>query len=273
MAVQMRGTAVGAQGGEQDLVIVAFHRSAADIVDLDARGAQMFEIQAGGDLFGHIDQTVIMIGTAIIDAGDDRAAVQRIGHAHIAGQRHRRMRHRNRFPVEHFAIGGHAAMERRAIPGGRSDCAVILVLARHIELAGYGIGLAHHVIAAAFGNRLAVGNDFRAGFDAVFVARGGLGRRCSTIGDQQAQHDHRCRPKPARRGPAPDRLAGRENLSGKRVDWAVRVLGQIKILENTDRAQLIQCGTKGTYHVFYSLMGACLPHGRVLFFCLCLPKP
>ena len=116
MAVQLGGTAVGAQGREQDLVIIPLHPGAADIVDLDACDAQMFEIQAGGHLFGHVDQTVIVIGAAVIDAGDDRAAIQRIGHAHIARQRHGRMCNGNRFAVEHFAIGGHSAMEGRAVP-------------------------------------------------------------------------------------------------------------------------------------------------------------
>ena len=67
MAVELCGAAIGAQRGQQDLVIVPFHRGAADIIDLHACCSQMFEIQTGCNLLGHIDQTVIMIGTAIIE--------------------------------------------------------------------------------------------------------------------------------------------------------------------------------------------------------------
>ena len=77
------------------------------------------------------------------------------------------MRSRNPIHVEDFAIGGIAAVEIIAIPGGHADGAVIDILFRDVNPAGHRIRLADPVDAAAFWHRLAWFNNTRARRNAV----------------------------------------------------------------------------------------------------------
>ena len=128
-----------------------------------------------------------MIGTAIIGTRDNGAPIEHIGHAHIAGQRHGRMRDGDAVAVEDFTIGGEATMELRSVPRGGAGGRIAFDFFGNIEFAGHGIGLAHHVIAAPFGDGFAVLNHFRTGFDAVFIAAFAFVRRICAIGECQSQ--------------------------------------------------------------------------------------
>ena len=74
------------------LIIGTGDRGAADIFDLDLRGADRLVLQRLGRLGGKVHDAAAVIGAAIVDADDDRAVVAQIGHARIARQRHGRMR-------------------------------------------------------------------------------------------------------------------------------------------------------------------------------------
>ena len=65
----------------------------------------------------HVDHAVLVKRPAVVDAHDDRALVAQVGHPHVARDRQRRMRRRDRVHVEHFAVGGQPAVEVVAVPG------------------------------------------------------------------------------------------------------------------------------------------------------------
>ena len=100
----------------------------------------------------------------------------------------RRMRGRDRIHVEDFAIGGVAAVEIVAVPGGHADGAVIDVFMRHVFAARHHIGLADPVDAAALGHRLARLDHAGAGGDAVFGIDP-AGQAAGAIGERQAAGD------------------------------------------------------------------------------------
>src|SRR5499426_1457522 len=106
------------------------------------------------------------------------------------------MRGRDRFHVEHFAVGRQPAMEIAAVPRGQALGAIVLVLFRHIHAAADHVGLADAVGAAALGRALAFGDDARAGADAV--ARVDLARQIAggAIGQGHAAKRHRAQAQP-----------------------------------------------------------------------------
>ena len=112
---------VGAKARQQLRIVRSFHRRGSDIIDFHLRGAHGLHVEDVGDPRGYVHHPPGMIGAAIVDAHDDRIAVLEIGHPSVARQRHRRMGGRQRGHVIDFAVGGAAAMERRAIPGGHAD--------------------------------------------------------------------------------------------------------------------------------------------------------
>ncbi len=102
------------------------------------------------------------------------------------------MRRGNRVFVEDLAVGGVAAVEFVAVPGGDADRAVIDIFARDISAPGDHIGLADPVDAAAFGHRLAERDHPCAAGDAVtgidLAAARAIGERQTAAGKRdQAQ--------------------------------------------------------------------------------------
>src|SRR5450631_4563365 len=146
-----------AQGRHQLAVVGAFQRRAADIVDLHLGDAFAIEAQNLGGLDRQVDDPVADVRPAVVDAHHDRAVIGQIGDARIGRQRHGRMRGRNRIHVEDFAVGGIAAVEVVAVPGGQADGAVIHVFLRDIFAAADRIRLTDPVDAAALWHRLAIG--------------------------------------------------------------------------------------------------------------------
>src|SRR5664279_1126109 len=173
------------QGRRQLAVVGAFQRRAADIFDLHLGDAFAVEAQNLGGLDRQVDDPVTDIGTAVVDAHYDRAVIGQIGDARIGRQRHGRMRGRNRIHVEDFAVGGIAAVEIVAVPGGQADGAVIHVFLRDIFAAAHRIRLADPVDAAALWHRLAIGDDAGAGGNAVFGIDP-AGQAARAIGECQA---------------------------------------------------------------------------------------
>ena len=108
-----------------------------------------------------------MIGPAVVDAHDQRAAVGEVGHPRVARQRQRRMRRRDAVEVKDFAIGGQAAVKVVAVPRRQTFGVIARVFFRNVDAAGDHIGRTDPVGAAAFGHRLAVSDDSRARGDAV----------------------------------------------------------------------------------------------------------
>ena len=99
-------------------------------------------VEQVGGAFRKIDQPVVRIGPAIVDADDDGAAVLNVGDARVARQRHGRMRRRQMRHVVDFAIGGEPAMEGVAVPGGQTRLLVVLVFLGIVHLAAHLVGLA-----------------------------------------------------------------------------------------------------------------------------------
>src|SRR5262245_24976127 len=94
---------------------------------------------------------------------------------------------RDAVDVIDFAVGGQAAVEILAVPGGGALLAVARVLARHVSLACYGVGLADPVGAATLGHRLAALHNARTRRYAIL--------RIDRIGSVAALGDcerHRC---------------------------------------------------------------------------------
>src|ERR1019366_7391890 len=177
-----------AQGRCQLAVVGAFQRRAADIFDLHLGDAFAVEAQNLGGLDRQVDDPVADIGPAVVDAHYDRAVIGQIGDPRIGRQRQRRMRGRNRINVEDFAVGGIAALEVVAVPGGQADGAVVDVFLRDIFAAADQVGLADPVDAAALRHRLAIRDDAGAGGNAVFGIDP-AGQAARAIGERQAAAD------------------------------------------------------------------------------------
>src|SRR5262245_30551439 len=69
------------------------------------------------------------------------------------------MRRRQAIHVVDLAIGGTAAMEQLAVPGGTADSVVGRVFAWRVNEARDLIGLADLIISSAFGHGLSEGNN------------------------------------------------------------------------------------------------------------------
>src|SRR5262245_10964569 len=69
------------------------------------------------------------------------------------------MRRRQAIHVVDLAVGGPAAMEQLAIPGGAADAIVGPVFARRVNQPRDLIGLADLIVASAFGHGLTEGNN------------------------------------------------------------------------------------------------------------------
>ena len=137
--------------------------STPDIINAHPCGAAIVEIQQMRGLGGHVDKALAMIGPAVVDAHDQRAAVSEVGHACVARQRQRRMRRRDAVAVKDFAIGGQAAVKVVAVPRRQTLGVIARVFFRNVDAAGDRIGRTDSIDAAAFGDRLAVSDDPRTG--------------------------------------------------------------------------------------------------------------
>ncbi|MGY4359586.1 hypothetical protein ACVW0J_006079 [Bradyrhizobium sp. i1.7.7] len=142
-------------------IVGAFQRRPANVFDTDLGDAIAFEFKEFSGFVRDVDQPVAVIGPAVVDAHDQRFAVRDIGHPRIGRHRQGRMRRCQRGHVEHFAIGGQAAVEIVAVPGRHTLGAVVDVLLRHVGPAAHNIGLADAVGAAAFRNRIPKRHDQR----------------------------------------------------------------------------------------------------------------
>src|SRR5450830_1097256 len=177
-----------AQGRRQLAVVGALQRRAADIFDLHLGDASAVEAQNLGGLDRQVDDPVADVRPAVVDAHYDRAVIGQIGDPRIGRQRHGRMGGRNRIHVEDFAVGGIAAVEVVAVPGGQADRAVVDVFLRDIFAAADQIGLADPVDAAALWHRLARLDHPGAGGDAIFGIDP-AGQAARAIGERQAAGD------------------------------------------------------------------------------------
>lgn len=161
--------AVGAQAGEQLAVVAAGHRGLADIFDAHMRGALAVEAQGVGRLLRHVHDAPGMVGAAVVDAHHHRVAVVEVRHPGVARQRQGGVGGGDRVAVEHLAVGGHAAVEGRAVPGGEPLAHVaVRILLRHVGLAGDHVGLAGVAAAAALRDHVALVVEARARLDPVF---------------------------------------------------------------------------------------------------------
>ena len=132
---------------------------------------------------GNVDDAVAVIGPAVVDAHDQRAAVGEIGHSRVARQRQRRVRRGNPVEVEDLAVCGQAAVEIVAVPGGETRGLIMRIFLGDVGAAGDRVRRPDMVAAAALGHRIAVGDDTRAWRNAV--ARVDAIR---AIGEKRAEH-------------------------------------------------------------------------------------
>src|SRR5665213_1272293 len=95
------------------------------------------------------------VGSAIVDAYNDRATVGEIGDTRIARQWHGRMRRRDAVEVRNLAVGGIAAVEILAVPRGKTNRLVMRIVLRDVHAAADEIGRSDTVAAATLGHRLA----------------------------------------------------------------------------------------------------------------------
>src|SRR5579872_6140879 len=166
------------------MVVRALQRRRADILDPNRGGAAAVKIQQFGCSHRKVDNSVMRVGPAIVDAHDDGMAVGQIGDARIAWQRHRWVRRRNAVEVKDFTVGSIAAVEVFAIPRGKTDGGIMRIVLRYVHAAADEIGRAHTIGAAALGNWFARIDHPRACGDTIL----GIDMRAGALGKQKRNH-------------------------------------------------------------------------------------
>ena len=188
--------------------VVAVDRRRADILDLHLAGALPDQAERGGGLVAEVDDAAVDVGAAVVEADHHRLAVAEIGDPHVGRERQRRMRAGNGVGGEDLAVGGAAAVEIGAVPGGDAGRDVVGLVGRDVGLAADGIGLAHHVAPAA-ARRMRVVGDARRNGNAVLGRREGAAldgrRRCRHRRTPQGSAQ-RAQPEPVSAGPLTSRV-------------------------------------------------------------------
>src|SRR5206468_3879014 len=77
-----------------------------------------------------VEQAVVDVGAAVVDAQEQGAPVGEVGDVHVGGQRQGRVRGRQGPHVEDFAVGGAAAVKVVGVVGGKAGAVVARLLAR-----------------------------------------------------------------------------------------------------------------------------------------------
>ena len=169
----------GLVGGQQEGFVVPVDAGGLDIFDAHLGHARALEIEHLGGPRGDVDQPRMGERPAIVDAHDDGTLVGKVGDAHIARQRQRRMRGGERRHVEHLAVRRPPPVELTAVPGGRAHLLVARIDLRLVPLAAHLIGLADMVAPGRVGDRFGGGQRLR-------VAQPVLGRGARRTGREHA---------------------------------------------------------------------------------------
>ena len=175
--------------------VVAFEWRAPCVAHAHARQPLLTETKRTRRLIRQVDEPVLGVRTAIVDAHQNRAAVLQVGHPGIRRHRQRRVPRRHRMHVVDLAVRGAASVEGGAVPGRRAGAIVVEIFPRVVPATADAVGAPNLVDAATLGDRTTFG-DPRAGADTEVAvegaATGACTERCSGSGKE------RCRHRPAR---------------------------------------------------------------------------
>ena len=174
-----------------------------DALDLDRRHAAQ-QVEPGGRGVAQVDHAVVMERATIVHPHDRLAAIGRVAHAHVAGQRQRLVRRGHRIHVVRLAARGGLRMELGAVPGGQPALAERAVVGdRHVGTAEHGVGLAGAAPAAAdgFDAGLGIGHARHVGGRVRRCAVSAAARSAGTAGEARRQQGRHHKPAEGRRAP------------------------------------------------------------------------